>query len=83
MNKECCMVQVAALAESLGVRVIIEYMDGRMVSRKNDDVGEVVHHIFGENSDCNAIGDDTGSYDATDRTSITLLYRPGNYDILY
>jgi ubiquitin thioesterase protein OTUB1 len=54
MNKECGMVQVAALAECFGVRVKIEYMDGRIVE---DEGGK--------------------------RMEITLLYRPGHYDILY
>ena len=29
MGKECGMVQVLALAESMGVKVNIEYLDGR------------------------------------------------------
>ncbi|ACI65070.1 predicted protein, partial [Thalassiosira pseudonana CCMP1335] len=63
MNKECGMVQVAALAECFGVRVAIEYMDGRRVAT----------HVFGES-------EEEGSDEAS---TLTLLYRPGHYDILY
>lgn len=61
MNRECGMVQVAALAGCLGVRVKIEYMDGRSTTG-------MVCHEFGEGN--------AGM-------EITLLYRPGHYDILY
>ena len=73
MRKECGMVQVSALAECMGVRVVIEYMDGRIQEGEE----KVVHHVFGEG---NGGGDNAGK---GDRTSITLLYRPGHYDILY
>ena len=75
MGKECGMVQVAALAECMKVKVVIEYMDGRM----GDGEDKLVHHVFGE-------GDGTSSAatnDVGEQTSITLLYRPGHYDILY
>ena len=45
MNRECGMVQVAALAECFGLCVNIEYMDGRIGS------DGVVCHEFGEGSD--------------------------------
>jgi ubiquitin thioesterase protein OTUB1 len=60
MGKECGMVQVLALAESLGVQVEIEYLDGRDT--------KPTKHSFGP--------EDT-------KTTLTLLYRPGHYDILY
>eukprot|EP00984_Skeletonema_dohrnii_P028688 scaffold18739_cov149-Skeletonema_dohrnii-CCMP3373.AAC.1 len=82
MGKECGMVTVAALAECLGVKVVIEYMDGRL---SNNDAaaggigigssGEVVNHVFGQIHD----EDD----EDRDRICLTLLYRPGHYDILY
>jgi ubiquitin thioesterase protein OTUB1 len=73
MGKECGMVQVSALAECFGVRVVIEYMDGRMGLG-----GErLVHHVFGGEVD------DDSDVNKEERTSITLLYRPGHYDILY
>jgi len=49
------------------VGVAVEYMDGRMGEGE-----KVVQHEFGGG------GDATGS-----RTGVTLLYRPGHYDILY
>ena len=82
MGKECGMVTVAALAECLGVKVVIEYMDGRL---SNNDAavggidigrsGEVVNHVFGQIHDEND--------EDRDRICLTLLYRPGHYDILY
>ncbi|KAL7508084.1 hypothetical protein ACHAXN_005169 [Cyclotella atomus] len=70
MNKECGMVQVAALAECFGVRVKIEYMDGRIVEGEGG-MKKVACHGFG------------GDGDDGKRMEITLLYRPGHYDILY
>ena len=70
MAKECGMVQVAALAKCMGVKVIIEYMDGRMAEGEE----KLVNHVFGE--------EENGS-DKEERMSISLLYRPGHYDILY
>jgi ubiquitin thioesterase protein OTUB1 len=69
MNKECGMVQVLALAEAMGVDVTIEYLDGREFHKN----GGLARHEFGPRS--------MGQEDAG--TSITLLYRPGHYDILY
>ena len=60
MGKECGMLQVLALAESLGVKVEIEYLDGR------DCV--TTQHSFGPEGA---------------KTVLTMLYRPGHYDILY
>jgi ubiquitin thioesterase protein OTUB1 len=60
MGKECGMVQVIALAEALGVRVKIEYVDGH-------DVIPTTHTVGPEDS----------------KIILTLLYRPGHYDILY
>jgi hypothetical protein len=67
------MVQVAALAECFGVCVKIEYMDGRIVKEKEEGgclVRKVACHEFG--------GEEGG-----ERMSVSLLYRPGHYDILY
>lgn len=60
MGKECGMVQVLALAEYMGVKVDIEYLDGR-------DAKTTKHSFGSEDS----------------KTTLTLLYRPGHYDILY
>jgi ubiquitin thioesterase protein OTUB1 len=73
MGKECGMVQVSALAECFGVRVVIEYMDGRMAPGED----KLIHHIFGGEVE------DESDTKKEERTSITLLYRPGHYDILY
>jgi ubiquitin thioesterase protein OTUB1 len=76
MGKECGMVTVAALAECLGVKVVIEYMDGRLVKKSNGE-DAVVNHVFGQ------VGDDEEDEKKEDRICLTLLYRPGHYDILY
>mmetsp|Transcript_1503 Transcript_1503/g.3187 ORF Transcript_1503/g.3187 Transcript_1503/m.3187 type:complete len:323 (+) Transcript_1503:69-1037(+) len=75
MGKECGMVQVSALAKCMGVKVVIEYMDGRMGVGGDE---KLVHHVFGGGSDGNCNGAGEG-----EQTCITLLYRPGHYDILY
>ncbi|KAL7432898.1 hypothetical protein ACHAXH_005828 [Discostella pseudostelligera] len=83
MGRECGMVQVSALAECMGVRVRIEYMDGRMTGGSGgvDEGREVATHVFGEGDNGN--DDITAANNNVDRTTITLLYRPGHYDILY
>lgn len=75
MNRECGMVQVAALAECFGVGVTIEYMDGRIV--KDGSGRRVACHEFGRE-------DNDGSGGGTKKKmNISLLYRPGHYDVLY
>lgn len=69
MGRECGMVQVLALAETLGVDVTIEYLDGRDF----DDTVGLTRHEFGPNASGKGKAD----------TRVTLLYRPGHYDILY
>lgn len=64
MGKECGMVQVTALAESLNIRVNIQYLDGRPFDEK------LMMYEFGPEPDKAFF-------------EITLLYRPGHYDILY
>ena len=71
MNRECGMVQVAALAECFGIRVNIEYMDGRIV-KERDGEQKVACHEFGEEDS-----------DEPKKMAVALLYRPGHYDILY
>ena len=78
MGKECGMVTVAALAECLGVKVVIEYMDGRLSNGgSGSGSGEIVNHVFGQVEDGGKEDDDE------ERICLTLLYRPGHYDILY
>ena len=76
MGKECGMVQVAALAECMKVKVIIEYMDGRIVQEKDSGSGtrKVACHEFGQDDDASVSGK---------KMNIALLYRPGHYDVLY
>jgi ubiquitin thioesterase protein OTUB1 len=73
MNRECSMVQVAALAECFGVCVKIEYMDGRIV-KETEEGGCLVRKVA-----CHDFGGEEGG----ERMSVSLLYRPGHYDILY
>jgi len=68
MGKECSMVQVLALAEAFQVHVQIEYLDGRSFIPKVQGGSGLTMHSF-------------GSQDSS--TILTLLYRPGHYDILY
>ncbi|GMF22046.1 unnamed protein product [Phytophthora lilii] len=67
MGKECDQPQIAALTDALQVGVKIEYLDGSA-----------------------GPGQDLQSYVCSPATpathepvTITLLYRPGHYDILY
>jgi ubiquitin thioesterase protein OTUB1 len=68
MGKECSMVQVLALAEAFQVRVDIEYLDGHEFLPKAEGGSGLSKHSFGPE---------------TATTTLTLLYRPGHYDILY
>ena len=81
MGRECGMVQVLALAEATGVRVSVEYLDGR--GGDNDYGGGSGD---GDGSDGGGglfrlTRHEFGPEDAV--TRVTLLYRPGHYDILY
>ena len=67
MGQECEHVQVLALAEAFQIHVTVVYLDGRHVSL-NSDNRNLQHHDFGPD---------------TSPIRLTLLYRPGHYDILY
>ncbi|VEU42878.1 unnamed protein product [Pseudo-nitzschia multistriata] len=75
MGRECTMVGVLALAEAFRIRVDVEYMDGRPLGNG----GKLTKHTFGVNAN------DGSSLDGVNLglLCITLLYRPGHYDILY
>jgi len=71
MGKECEHPQIVALSDFLGIRIQIEYLDGRNFDETNglgcvnfpDDISAVAsEESFGPT---------------------TLLYRPGHYDLLY
>lgn len=75
MGKECSMVGVLALAEAFRINVDIEYMDGRPLDGTSN-TKKLVKHSFGGNHDGKPCDDNS-------TLRITLLYRPGHYDILY
>ncbi|XP_057949027.1 OVARIAN TUMOR DOMAIN-containing deubiquitinating enzyme 1 [Malania oleifera] len=77
MGEESDHVHITALSDALGVPIRVVYLD-----RSSCDTGvSVNHHDFiptsGDHPD--AKGSSSKAIDA----SITLLYRPGHYDILY
>ena len=57
-----------ALAEYLGARIRIEYMDG---------------HAFDEDKGLNFVLVPEEGAEAPPRFTVCLLYRPGHYDVLY
>ncbi|CAH0473747.1 unnamed protein product [Peronospora belbahrii] len=69
MGKECDQPQIAALTEALQVGVQIEYLDG------SAGPGEKLQSYV-----CSPTIDVANEHDVE---IITLLYRPGHYDILY
>lgn len=87
MGKECDQPQIAALTEALQVGVKIEYLDG---SAKADE--ELQCYVCAPNVTPSAAGRSPSSSPRmrthsgetkVQPVSITLLYRPGHYDILY
>jgi ubiquitin thioesterase protein OTUB1 len=70
MGQECEHVQVLALAEAFQIHVTVVYLDGRQSQSTNYDDGtsSLQHHQFGPDKS---------------QIRLTLLYRPGHYDILY
>ena len=89
MGKECSMVGVLALAEAFQITVEIEYMDGKELdinNNNNNNSNTLIKHSFGGRlhkeggKDGASDGDNVKSSSAL---CITLLYRPGHYDILY
>ncbi|KAE8730308.1 Ubiquitin thioesterase otubain-like [Hibiscus syriacus] len=78
MGEESDHVHITALSDSLGVPIRVVYLD-----RSSCDVGgvSVNHHDFLPTS-----GDKSNATSGSSipmKPSITLLYRPGHYDILY
>lgn len=69
MGKECDQPQIAALTEALQVGVKIEYLDGS--AGPGQDLQSYV---------CSPTVPAT---EQQEPVPITLLYRPGHYDILY
>ncbi|KAG2706416.1 hypothetical protein I3843_05G092300 [Carya illinoinensis] len=77
MGEESDHVHITALSDALGVPIRVVYLD-----RSSCDSGgvSVNHHDF-----IPAVGDVTNASGSSETVSpfITLLYRPGHYDILY
>ncbi len=71
MGKECDHMQIMALAKLLGLTVHIEYLDGR-VNAEDNSLRVVVVGAEGEAGEI-----------VPEVRKITLLYRPGHFDILY
>jgi ubiquitin thioesterase protein OTUB1 len=76
MGRECEQVHIIALAEYMGVRVRIEYLDGRVF--KEEDGLPCILCPTEDNNMTKIVTNDVPS-----RSYVTLLYRPGHYDILY
>jgi ubiquitin thioesterase protein OTUB1 len=70
VGSEATMIAIVAFAECFGVTVSIEYLDGHAFDVKQG----LTKHVFGGGDD-----DDKDSC----KLQLTLLYRPGHYDILY
>lgn len=77
MGEESDHVHITALSDALGVAIRVVYLD-----RSSCDNGSVSvnHHDF-----IPLAGDTSSSTVGTEAVNpfITLLYRPGHYDILY
>ncbi|KAF2307415.1 hypothetical protein GH714_026995 [Hevea brasiliensis] len=78
MGEESDHVHITALSDALGVPIQIVYLD-----RSSCDTGgvSVNHHDFIPAAD--DLQNSTSGSSATKIPFITLLYRPGHYDILY
>lgn len=76
MGEESDHVHVTALSDALGVPIRIVYLD-----RSCDDKGSVSvnHHDFTPAARDDAANANSGCI----QPFITMLYRPGHYDILY
>jgi ubiquitin thioesterase protein OTUB1 len=81
MGEESDHVHIIALSDALGVPIRVMYLD-----RSSCDTGNlsVNHHDFIPSTNASEGGDAAmTSAPATEKPYITLLYRPGHYDILY
>lgn len=78
MGEESDHVHITALSDALGVPIRVVYLD-----RSSCDKGgvSVNHHDFIPTSE--DLSTAAGSCSEAGNPSITLLYRPGHYDILY
>lgn len=74
MGEESDHVHITALTDALGLPVRIVYLDRSGAS--SEDSLEINHHDFLPESAPHAAGSNPSDL-------LTLLYRPGHYDILY
>lgn len=78
MGEESDHVHITALSDALGVPIRVVYLD-----RSSCDAGgtSVNHHDFVPTSE--ALPNTAPGGSEASKPYITLLYRPGHYDILY
>jgi ubiquitin thioesterase protein OTUB1 len=77
VGSEATMVAIVALAECLGLCFEIEYLDGHPFTEK------LVQHTINESDGDGSGGGGGGDGTFVSKPKISLLYRPGHYDILY
>ena len=77
MGEESDHVHIIALSDALGVPIRVVYLD------RSTGAGDVAvnHHDFVPSAGCLPSSSDGSS--ETIKPIVTLLYRPGHYDILY
>jgi ubiquitin thioesterase protein OTUB1 len=83
MGVECDHVQIAGLCEYLGIRVDIVYLDGRGRGGGGPQTMHFPQEADGEAPAAPAPAPGEAGKQSPDFPAITLLYRPGHYDILY
>jgi ubiquitin thioesterase protein OTUB1 len=88
MGEESEEVHIIALCDALGVPIRVVYLD-RSIRGTEDHTAN--HHDFFPSTNSNLQNDESNEMDAANDLSkqenhvpfVTLLYRPGHYDILY
>ncbi|EPS64204.1 ubiquitin thioesterase otubain-like protein, partial [Genlisea aurea] len=80
MGEESDHIHITALSEALGVPIRVVYLD-----RSCDDKGNVTvnHHDFVPASRAAGTSTTAAAAAASSEPLVTLLYRPGHYDVLY
>ena len=80
MGEESDHVHIIALSDALGVPIRVMYLDRSSCDPANLSVN---HHDFIPAVNSSEGDDAMASTRADEKPYITLLYRPGHYDILY
>ena len=78
MGVECDHVQIAALTEFLSIQVSIVYLENRVLPAESDTLFSLAIVKFPE-----PLSKRTDSSTPAPPLVISLLYRPGHYDVLY